>query len=299
MSLSVFQNKKQKILQQLAVPDSSYHDASPKGTVDLGIRALVDEINVLDALVTTSSCAGRIAVYLEGRKKNRDIVQEDDSEEANAGSGGKGGGQWLFVSHDPLPSEQQGRNLTSMFGMSTSSGISIPTSAKDTRWVRCKFEPMILHIFCSSVESAQRVQTAALGAGFRESGISNISRLPDGSVTAMAAIRTTGLAFDSVIGYEAADGQLMPMVDETYMDALVQLANERFIVNRERTERFRQGLETQFTQVQNQDSDWEPADVRKARKRAEGLARQAAAREKSKEVFTALDETESHDLMLD
>lgn len=95
----------------------------------------------------------------------------------------------------------------------------------------------------------------------------------------MTAIRTTGLAFDSVIGYEAPDGQLLPMVDEAYMDVLVQLANERFVVNQERTERFRQALNNQFNAPKLDDnSDWEPADVRKARKRAEGLARQAAAR---------------------
>lgn len=142
---SLFENKKLKILEQLAVPDSTYHDASPKGSVDERIRALVDEINVLDTLVTTSSCAGRIAVYLEGKKKSRSTTVDASAEEANAGAGGKGGGQWLFVSHDPLetPSQRLPTELTCMFGMSSGAAISIPASTQDVRWVRCKFEPMV------------------------------------------------------------------------------------------------------------------------------------------------------------
>ncbi|KAF1348802.1 methyltransferase TYW3-domain-containing protein [Delphinella strobiligena] len=285
---SVFESKKAKILEQLAVPDSAYHDASPKGSVDVGIRDLVDQINVLDTLVTTSSCAGRIAVYLEGRKKGQPPIQDDVIQDANAGAGGKGGGRWLFVSHDPLvvPHERQEKDLTSVFGMSASDAISIPSSTRNIRWVRCKFEPMILHVLCSSIQSAQRVQNAAMSAGFRESGISSITSQSDGSTTAMTAVRTTGLAFDSVVGYEDSRGKLVPMVDEAYMNVLVELANERFAVNTERSERFRKALIDQFAAnreaVRRKDGgEWETADIRKARMRAEGLARKAAAHDQA------------------
>lgn len=63
-----FARRKEAILAQLAVPDDEYTDLSPKGTVDAGIRDLIDEINGLDGLVTTSSCAGRVSVFLEGRR---------------------------------------------------------------------------------------------------------------------------------------------------------------------------------------------------------------------------------------
>lgn len=43
-------------------------DLSPKGTVDVGIRELIGEINACEGLVTTSSCAGRVSVFLEGRR---------------------------------------------------------------------------------------------------------------------------------------------------------------------------------------------------------------------------------------
>ncbi|KAG5927298.1 hypothetical protein E4U53_002888, partial [Claviceps sorghi] len=54
-----FAAKKTKILDQLAVPEAEYTDASPKGTIDAGIRELIDEINAAEGFVTTSSCAGR------------------------------------------------------------------------------------------------------------------------------------------------------------------------------------------------------------------------------------------------
>lgn len=67
-----FARRKKAILAQLAVPDDEYTDLSPKGTVDAGIRDLIDEINGLDGLVTTSSCAGRVSVFLEGRRAGHD-----------------------------------------------------------------------------------------------------------------------------------------------------------------------------------------------------------------------------------
>ena len=123
MTTSIFSQKKSKILSQLAVPDTEYADASPKGSVDAGIRDLIDEINALEGVVTTSSCAGRVSVYLEGHKKGtgkegkeksagRGEENENQNEEAgesvggernSSTAGGKGGGEWLFVSHDPLP----------------------------------------------------------------------------------------------------------------------------------------------------------------------------------------------------
>lgn len=136
-----FARKKTVILEQLAVPDDSYTDLSPKGSVDVGIRDLIDEINAIDGLVTTSSCAGRVSVFLEGHKSayysssavtsplsvsdatdHQLIGSIDGTWEAAvavsslgaaaggtvAGTGGKGGGgKWLFVSHDQV--ETQGK----------------------------------------------------------------------------------------------------------------------------------------------------------------------------------------------
>jgi tRNA wybutosine-synthesizing protein 3 len=95
-----FADKKKRILDQLSLPDSEYQDASPKGSIDEGIRDLIDEINSVDGLVTTSSCAGRVSIFLDGRKTR---LADDAGAEQVAGVGGKGsGGKWLYISHEPI-----------------------------------------------------------------------------------------------------------------------------------------------------------------------------------------------------
>lgn len=161
-----FQLKKQKILNALAKPVAEYTDQSPKGSIDEGIQHLIEQINKLDGFVTTSSCAGRISVYLEGKKES--IKQKDDDYDGNQGAGfeeqmpaqtavpgGKGaGGRWLYVSHDPvrLPSGSSPgeMHLMKLFGFSSDLDEGIMVNSA-TRYVRLAFEPMVRHhprIFC-------------------------------------------------------------------------------------------------------------------------------------------------------
>lgn len=69
-----------------------YADLSPKGTVDAGIRELIGEINAREGLVTTSSCAGRVSVFLEGKKKRRIGRGRRGGERGKRSDGGGGGG---------------------------------------------------------------------------------------------------------------------------------------------------------------------------------------------------------------
>ncbi|KAK8210379.1 hypothetical protein M8818_003549 [Zalaria obscura] len=281
---SAFEARKATILKDLAVPDSEYTDLSPKGSVDAGIRDLCNEINVQDGMVTTSSCAGRIAVYLEGKKSSNISTNADSPEDEgegerqpNAGPGGKGGGRWLFVSHDPLDYPLQGAETwMSRFGLTPKQGSAEERYVQEMPLVHCKFEPMILHVLASSLATAKRILIAAQAAGFRESGISSISLSPDGSELVMVAIRTNGLSYDAVVGFEDRDGMLRPMVDEKYLEAMVLVANQRFQVNTERTERFRQALiyPSESGKAAKKEG-WEDADVRRERLRAEGLKRRA------------------------
>jgi tRNA wybutosine-synthesizing protein 3 len=150
-----FLSKKRKILDQLSIPDSEYDDLSPKGSIDVGIRDLIDEINAIEGCVTTSSCAGRISVFLEG-KKTPEINHDGDleAERGASGVGGKGGGgRWLFVSHNPIDIEEiekQEDGLTTwteFLGMEVrgDEGASrmIDTSLGESRFVHFKFEPMV------------------------------------------------------------------------------------------------------------------------------------------------------------
>ena len=156
-----FLHKKRKILDQLAVPQSEYDDLSPKGSIDEAIRELIDEINGFEGLVTTSSCAGRISVFLEGRKKSQEgddgngdeeVVSglggepEGLSREKGAGVGGKGGGgRWLFVSHESLQLEEdKSMDLAKFLGMERDGGSAkLQHHARDRRFIHYKFEPMV------------------------------------------------------------------------------------------------------------------------------------------------------------
>ncbi|KAF2635048.1 hypothetical protein P280DRAFT_437795 [Massarina eburnea CBS 473.64] len=280
-----FLARKQKILEQLDAPDGEYHDLSPKGSVDLPIRALIRDINQLDGLVTTSSCSGRISVFLEGRRA--DASNPELEETTVAGPGGKGGGgSWLFISHDAIsvPSEDDPHYFLSKFNLRKSD----PTDEKpnaSSRYIHLKFEPMILHILTASLENAQRVLTAALGSGFRESGAVSLNPAKSGEIDPMVAVRSTGYSFDAIIGYHSDQGRNIALVDEAYLHILVDIANERFKINAERILRFQTSLVQQYniqapSSADSNKSGWEDTETRKRRKREEGLARQRAMKER-------------------
>ena len=172
-----FRARKREILDRLAVPTADYTDASPKGSVDEGIRHLIAEINGREGLVTTSSCAGRVSVFLEGRKKapvaaraagsvsaggpkpddNEDEEGEDEEPARSmarlASAGGKGGGgSWLFVSHDPIDvSAQNPGHASSRWEELLGLGQSTDSAAEpddlgvgdSERLIHFKFEPMV------------------------------------------------------------------------------------------------------------------------------------------------------------
>lgn len=79
-----FVARKRKILSDLSVPDAEYTDLSPKGSVDEGIRDLIRDINALDGLVTTSSCAGRVSIFVEGSKKTEKSRKSDTAAAGNS-----------------------------------------------------------------------------------------------------------------------------------------------------------------------------------------------------------------------
>lgn len=146
---AVFHPRKAKILEDLAIPDAEYTDLSPKGSVDEGVRDLIHDINSLPGLVTTSSCAGRMSVFLEGLKK----ASQTEPEAQFAPSGGKGAGRWLFVSHDPFVFPEKGsRSLHEVFGLVAGDGR--PPSNRTNRLVRFHFDPLVcLFISCLAVRN--------------------------------------------------------------------------------------------------------------------------------------------------
>lgn len=145
-----FVAQKTRLLQRLTAPNTSSTGHSSGDSVDIGIRSLVDEINKIDTLATTSSCAGRVVVYLEGSGSSSSPSHLDD----NMGISGlaiaaeRVGDQSLFVSHDPLPLSGK-TPVAPMLGLSDHTNLGVPSSIEGVRWVRCKFEPMVGDIFAS------------------------------------------------------------------------------------------------------------------------------------------------------
>ncbi|EXJ71931.1 uncharacterized protein A1O5_04432 [Cladophialophora psammophila CBS 110553] len=392
-----FVTKKSQILSHLDQPEGTYTDNSPKGTVDAQIRDLIDEINRYDGLVTKSSCAGRVAVFVEGpggRRSGRGGANKrGDAPEAAAGEaaadeyvgekwemrdseregggmkrvssaeakvkgkqtktmstptstspGGKGGGRWLYVSHDPLPAPipPDGVNTTSTNGATTgfstahgsddqdsssyfsrlfqlanpASSASSPSlshsftsssARQPLRLVHLSFSPLILHILCATLRHARPLLTAAVNAGFRESGVQSLRGvLEEGSEQrhehgVMVAVRTAGLVFETVVGVvfpppgcHAGDGGegmvteegetdgdvIQRVVSEEYLSLCAGVINERFQWNVERRERFRRELNSAMERdglgpgPETRRPGWEDKEERRRRKREEGHQRQ-------------------------
>ena len=319
-----FTRKKAKILTDLSVPGHDYLDRSPKGSVDEGIRDLINEINANEGLVTTSSCAGRISVFLEGDKGygRLDGVANGDGVSSRTALGGKGGGTFLFTSHEPLnPASIPTSSLTETFKLKLVPPEELGSThhfSPRNRMIRFSFEPMILHVMAASLKHAQPLLSAAINAGFRESGLQSLRNLDDPEACPMVAVRTAGLGLESIIGHAGADDALEferqhaegselyaneyeALVTEDYLGILVSIANERFEANRNKIARFRTCLrEAMALQLKktHEAEDWEDAESRRRRKRGEGLrvSHDKKAPRNGETVDTVMKETPDEDL---
>ncbi|KAI9725773.1 MAG: hypothetical protein M1828_002656 [Chrysothrix sp. TS-e1954] len=288
-----FIRRKAAIINSLATPPGDYHDQSPKGSVDGEIREMIEDINRLDGCVTTSSCAGRAAVFLEGAaRQSSNVCNSTDADRdvpldtRKAFRKGEGG-HWLFVTHSQMQSPKaaindgaQEQGFTKLFQLVRSDDDHSTPSSEAARFVHLKFEPMILHVLTASLVDAQKLLSAGSAAGFRESGCVSIT-----APCPMVAIRCQGLSLDSVIGYlnppeesDLSERDVPPqparaIVDEAYLHTLVNIVNSRFKENSSRIERFARELRRNFSKQSGiEPTGWEDARTRRERKRTEGLA---------------------------
>ena len=290
-----FTRKKDRILAELSVPENEYLDKSPKGSVDEGIRELIDEINAHEGLVTTSSCAGRISVFLEGEREHDqpDHVAVGSGQGPRTALGGKGGGSFLFTSHEALDLGSVSTSWTEAFKLKRVPIEKLRSMhfSPDARMVRFSFEPMILHVMAASLQYAQPLLSAAINAGFRESGVQSLRNLDDPEACPMVAVRTAGLGLESIIGqsgardamesnhrpsesYELYASGYEALVTEEYLAILVGVANARFEANKHKISRFKACLREAMAVQSRKEHDaanWEDPEVRRQRKRAEGL----------------------------
>jgi tRNA wybutosine-synthesizing protein 3 len=300
-----FRAKKEGILKALAVPEGEYSDRSPKGSVDEGVKDVLELVNRFEGWVSTSSCAGRVSVFVEGGKGRgedeeeadgvdddlqRRLSRKDDFEEAvrselRSGPAGKGGGKWLYVSHDPIPTPpaSEDSTFTKLFGLepmgSGTSGIGTPTG-KTPRLVHLSFSPLILHILGATLHHAKPLLPAAINAGFRESGVQSLRALDDPETGPMLGIRTNGLLFDTIIGMVVEDDngkeRFQSIVSEEYLQMCMRVINERFEWNTKRKERLIDEIKNAVDSLTK--GEEESKEERRERKRADGLRRQQERR---------------------
>lgn len=131
-----FDAQKEHVLASLGQPDRS-----KKGGVDEEAWPLLDAINHHPDLYTTSSCAGRIDLFVEPP------------------SGKKHEGAWLFVTHQPADRAAVERALAQRFS--------------GTLWFR--MEGAILHVACRDVATADAFLKLCKAAGWKHSGLTGTS----------------------------------------------------------------------------------------------------------------------------
>jgi len=195
-----FDEQKAKYLAKLA---SSEKDRSKKGAVDREIVPLLDAINAQPNLYSTSSCAGRIDLFVE------------------PASGKKQEGEWLFVSHQEVKEKELLEALQSQLP-------TLSTRSSATLWFR--MEGAILHVCCRNLDAADSFLKACKAAGWKHSGVTGTS--PRIMVEA-----TTSERMDVPI---AKDGALF--VPEKFVSFLVKEANRKLARTREKMARLTDSL---------------------------------------------------------
>lgn len=264
--LDPFEQKKAHILKEIGANSESHLDASPKGTIDVFCIPIINEINANPNYVTTSSCSGRVSVFLEGIKHGED-----------AQIGAKGHeGRWVFVTHDPkeLPRwydsvdfkfQYEGYELTS-----------------NTRYLLYKYEPLILHVKCRDTHLATALYTTAMNCGFRESGIGSNN---------VVAIRIS-IKLDVPFGYlEEQLEALVSFVAPDYLEVLTKLSEDRFKENFRKMDQLHRAIATLakdpiLAKSENETAQ-ETKEERRLRKMQLGLAKREEVRELKKKAKEA------------
>lgn len=116
----------------------------------------------------------------------------------------------------------------------------------------------------------------------------------------MVAVRSMGLSLESIVGCGIGGIQGPTCItSEEALECLVDIANERFKENTKRIERFRNVLKKLCSEGSSEvrrrcqeGEEWEDAQVRRERKRAEGLLRSQQPKDRNPpEISEDLQET--------
>jgi len=135
--MNSFEQQKKEYMFKLGKPDKS-----KKNSVDEAIWPLLNVLNAKKDYFSTSSCAGRINLFVE------------------PSSGKKWDAQWQFVTHDLSSYEEIKPYLEKL--------------PEEKTWLRV--EGSILHIQCANMEAANKLLIVMHESGWKHSGILTISK---------------------------------------------------------------------------------------------------------------------------
>ncbi|KAF5729052.1 Met-10+ like family protein / kelch repeat-containing protein putative isoform 1 [Tripterygium wilfordii] len=202
-----FQKRKASAIAALA---STETDKSPKGTLDAAIVPLIDAINCQPSYFTTSSCSGRISIFSHPKITDGKVPRKKAR-----------GGTWIFVSHEPADADVI---LKLLYPSSKSTQSS--DSPSELSELVFRFEPLIIAVECKDLEAAQSLVSLAIRCGFRESGITSVSK------RVIVGIRCS-IRLEVPLG-----DKNKVLVPPEYTRFLVGVANEKMEANRRRTDEF-------------------------------------------------------------
>ncbi|OAV92521.1 hypothetical protein PTTG_12060 [Puccinia triticina 1-1 BBBD Race 1] len=284
-----FDVEREQIAQNLA----DLKDKSTKGTIDEPIRPFLDLINAQPDWISTSTCSGRLASYLPGvsaeaTSSDRSDPSQPSSQPVRSAVNGKGGGAWLFVSHSTLETDQLADPIGTLFG----DIYRVESSPNPDSWacdsssvvVHFVYQPPVFHLLARSVAVAVPILTAAIGAGYRNSGITVGHR---GRVILAIRASTGGLDVPIAIKKPAphptdqapeVKSTLQLLVSVDYLSKLLLEGHRLMKQNEAKLRRLLEALTTSFHPPSLKSvSQWESAEDRRERMRSEGLAAREAS----------------------
>jgi tRNA wybutosine-synthesizing protein 3 len=127
--MTIFDERKKRIIENLR---SDEPDLSPKGTPDEGILELLELINASKDYMSTSSCSGRVVVFLDADKDR----QDNDTK-----------GRWLMNRHSPFQEQLENLLIQELYALlfgTSKIGRDWVSSEGPSRAVTLKFEPLVL-----------------------------------------------------------------------------------------------------------------------------------------------------------
>ena len=225
-----FESRKLKVLSALQLdPNTDNPDKSPKGFIDEPIIELISCINGTDKYYTTSSCSGRISLFLQENK----IKQK--------------GGEWLMISHNYINHHSIENAINSYKNKILQQNNTPNVSISNFMEISLKFEPFILHIECKDIDSAKQLLTVSRQTGLRESGINAISNRIMLRITFNLKLEVPLFYGDKKqIKCDENEEFILPNIHKKYVEMLTNIANNKMKHNLSKIKLFYQQFKSRF-----------------------------------------------------